>query len=278
MHARHLPAEIWHMVIKDHLDVNADRSTFLVLLRVSSSLWYETASILYRNLDISGDKMRRLLLNGARNPPTAPPTPPRLNLRNMDKSHAKVILAAAIPNVVLFPGVIKLHVYSTITRLLWAQLFVRCDQSIALFGAIHLCAWGAQASIIASKLAAKKYHTLNQHGWSMHLMWSETFSPLHEPFDKSSSVHCFVDKVESHTVLPEYTLSSLLYVPPARYLVGSARNSASTPHIPVGNWDKNETSQHQFRMDLSQHAPCVVCGGKMKLDDRVFERTFTTSW
>ncbi|KAL1412829.1 hypothetical protein Q8F55_000578 [Vanrija albida] len=73
MDARRLPPEIWHMVL-EHLDVNADRQTFLALLRVSSSLWYEAARVLYRNLDISGDNMSKLLLASSPKPPSKPPT------------------------------------------------------------------------------------------------------------------------------------------------------------------------------------------------------------
>ncbi|KAL1412830.1 hypothetical protein Q8F55_000579 [Vanrija albida] len=324
MNAPRLPPEIWHMVINDHLDVNDDRATFLALLRVSSSLWYEAASVLYRNVDISGDKMSKLLLAGGAtrhhsacrafkkpvtrtmssrrgecHPDCVPdstlqypdPSPrtrlaisliQRLNLRDITIKHVSLMLAAAVPDVVLFPSVDKVHVYFTVdSTMIREKLSDRkhFPHTIKLFGAIHLCAWGKDFRK-ASKLTVNKYNTL-----SLHTEWIPVYgvapSFITNPawLDKSADKHWFIEMVDDLDPLPvfepEYNAWDLV-ASPARFLVGM--DHRSSPKIPIGDWDENETSQHQFRMNSSEHAPCIVCGGKMKLDERAFGCTFTTSW
>ncbi|KAL1412827.1 hypothetical protein Q8F55_000576 [Vanrija albida] len=357
-----LPAEVWHMVINDHLDVETDRSTLPALLRVSSTLWYEAARLLYCNIDISGDKMAKLLLSSTNNPLAylarpkrahsacchtkeknflaltltkpldpkeildqaeldtltltkpldqtndfiwafgdtvhSPDVSPRtrqalsfiqrLSLRDLTVRHLNLMLAMAIPGDILFPNVFKLHVHSISNPFEWYQDKERRDRysfcpRTALFGAIHLCAWGAFAPLMASVLPARKYLTVNLHNEHMNIILADWFSRVQEPWDKSSRVYWFVKEVNHHSKLPEHHLRPAGYphlpqrAPPARCLVGSCDDGSSAPKIPSGDWDESETSEHQFRMDSGEHTACVVCNAKMEFGDRTFGCSFTTS-
>ncbi|KAL1412832.1 hypothetical protein Q8F55_000581 [Vanrija albida] len=308
-----LPPEVFNNVI-DKLDPNTERATILSLLHVSKAVSYMATEVLYRNLDISGNKICTLLLSsGAKrhdkecrarqtidpsrpfergechpgcipdasmsNPDPSPRTRHalsrirRLSLRDLKTSHVRKMLAATIPTVVLFPGVTELHIYSTkYTKPEDKSCDLHTYPRTKLFDAVHLCAWEYAPASIATNLTVKRYHSLNLHARFMDMTSADHFSYRHNAWDRSSRQNWFVN-VHRGYGLPLHRRCNR-YVPPARCLVGRSTVLA----IPHGDWTAANTTNHEFRIDAAEHAPCVVCGGKMEFAARQFGATFTSSW
>ncbi|KAL1412831.1 hypothetical protein Q8F55_000580 [Vanrija albida] len=311
-----LPRVLIYRII-NILDVNADRGTLLSLLRVSQDFWGMASRVLYRNLDISGDKMCQLLLssNGmqhhttcdSRSPTWERGCPPRcfananaalqtprpsqrtrdalsficrLNLRNVSTHHVETMLAATIPHVALFPGVTKLHLYSSPNDRPQYRHIVTFPRTV-LFNAIHLCVWGTggkneSPTQVAAVLTTNKYLSINSHEKTISFNPGNMFSLRHDPWDESSRRYWFV-QVLHLAELPTHDYA-IKKVPPARCLVGRTRDKGSVLSISDSEWDESVAHEHQFRMDTREHEPCGVCGGKMKFNKRAFGCTFTKSW
>lgn len=288
------------MVI-EHLDVNADRAAFLSLLRVSCVYWEMAARVLYRNIDISGTKLRKLLRSKTANrnelstrQRTALSFIKRLNLRDPEARTLSTMSRVAIPSIPLFPNVHKVHIYCTKPAHdddlfeIDVDGWPRPERDLIFFSSPDMCSWDSDCCFPLGRFHTRTIGTLSVH--------SATAPILATPFrvqywHKSGSVTLYITHVDSICLFHQEKVTLGLALPPgnsyirsqARVWVGdySSEYDQDEPRrwpISIGPWEGS--ADVDCRMDSEDHQlpPCPVCGGKGDLGARNFGCVFTVAW
>ncbi|KAL1412825.1 hypothetical protein Q8F55_000573 [Vanrija albida] len=260
-----LPAELLVMVL-EHLDVNTDRSTYLSLLCVSPIFWEETARVLYRNIDMGADQVRRIF-RGQISDRTrlALSFIKLLNLVDVQYAALQAMFAQAIPHQPLFPNVYKVHVVST-QRIHESK----CSpgyfppRDIFLFGSTHMCLSNAQHLGILRGLAAQETLSLSCHGDSradVEYTLAHMLAQWSMKWHKDAMVYWFVDHLHTFKDIGPLEVSF-----PANIRI-RCRTQTCHGDLPIlfGPWDEDDSPRVvQFRRDCWQyeHDECLVCNQK----------------
>ncbi|WOO77446.1 uncharacterized protein LOC62_01G001024 [Vanrija pseudolonga] len=269
-----LPFEL-QLVVLRHLNVNADRQTFLALLRLSS--WWEAAAkTLYRNIDISGDKLCHLLGDD----PATPAPPITQDVRTPYAGNEIRLLA----------GIIR--IIATDNPSLASRLQTVLNEEVTILQtkqreSLHSINLSPRMRLALSFIKRMNIHSLHSRAtWHtktvMKVLEEYWFYTFRDTLGNHSSPRFFAEGFSYGDSLPFYNpdrrgAGGL----PLRFWVG-ARSFHHPEHgcpteIPTGEWDESVADAHQFRTDGPEytHPPCTVCGTKVDQDTRVFDCVFT---
>lgn len=343
-----LPPELKIQVIQ-HLDANEDRASFLALLQLSP-LWEAAARVLYRNIDISGERLCKLLVPVSDSLPpinrevvaglrtledlvdnfekTAPHLADglrpfldqgreeyrkpdrlssrtrralsfirRISLRNLTPESLNDLNDSALPHVTLFPDVSTVHNYRTAGSADHPINFdvheSRPPAQTVLFNSIKLCTWDLRSTVLLSFKAFSGFTVHCDYLFRPAIFWGKLEKARPGRWDECSPIHVFTPALGYQAGFPKYKKGKTR-MPPARIWVAECEDDhgadsdasvlSSFPRIPrhiaVGQWDYDETSDHQFRRDGPEyeHPPCTICGTKVDMETRVFDQPFTRAW
>ncbi|WOO77454.1 uncharacterized protein LOC62_01G001033 [Vanrija pseudolonga] len=284
-----LPLEVMDIVLK-HLDVNTDRAAFLSLLRVSSVYWHMAARVLYRNVDISGRKMRKLLRNKTGHltdrQRTALSFIKRLDLMNLEPGNLESMNKFGIPNVPLFPNVYKVHIYFTKPAPDYREPWPRPADDLLIFSSPDMCSWDGGQRLPSLHIRTRTIGTLSVHAVDVPGIFA---TPFHVQFRrKPGFATLYIKEVDSLTLCSQTTvylgqgrdksLNSQARVWVGKY--NSLFDEYEPPRWPISTGPWESTADVDCRIDSNDYQlpPCPVCGGKGDLGARNFGCVFTVAW
>ncbi|KAL1412826.1 hypothetical protein Q8F55_000574 [Vanrija albida] len=165
----------------------------------------------------------------------------RLNLRDLTDDAVNVMRHSALRREPLFPGVSRIHVYSTSNPYSsdWQVPAVKKvfhSRDIVLFNTVDICAWQIESAAIAEYLSPKRIRSLSIHNDLIQPM-ATTFSfdraARPSPWTSESVVHWFIQATLEFDRFDVLGRPVDLRMPFARCWVGEQIDSDDVP-LPLG--------------------------------------------